>query len=539
MKALKSNPRRKSVLRAMATTALSLCISIVSAADSESVARTLTRLDGIIKEKYLYETEYNRAITKARIDFNSSHSPSDQYNTLRSLYELYRSYRIDSALIVAEKRLDVATKLGDRSKIASASLNLAEGYTRSANPDRALAILDSLDESYLEEYHKKYRNSIYRSALMMKASTALLSSDRMQANDRLRSFRDSAFNQTPANSRGYLTLKAEKLRDAGLYDEAVAEMEKAHRQFDFSNDAAMLYTMGEIYIDAGQTQKGMECLARSAIIDISSGKKEYKSLILLANLLFEQGDIDRAFNYINCAFEDAAFSHANIRTAEIMQSMPLIDRAFHLQEQEIRKRTGLFLICSGVLIAFLLIFIMLLVRINNQKRRMMSTIEGINRRLEEQNVALKGADTLKLQHIKNLMYAYSTYISRLRDYRKGVYRLLKTGQTQKALDTVKSNSADAADVAAFQEMFDEAFLSIYPDFPERLNKYLKEPVEWKKGHRLSPELRVAAMISLGMTSTEEISEMLHYSAQSVYNLRSSLKAMLRIDLKEFETAIKL
>lgn len=526
------------ILRAISTIALSLCFAIASAADTDSVARTLSRLDRIIQDKHQYEADYNHAITKARADFNSSTTPADQYNTLRTLYELYRSYRIDSALIVAEKRLDVATRLGDPSKIASASLNLAEGYARSANPDRALAILDSLDESTLEDYHKKYRNSIYRSALTMQASTALLSSDRMQAADRLRSFRDSAFSQTPANSRGYLTLKAEKLRDAGLYDEAVAEMEKAHRQFDFSNDAAMLYTMGEIYIDAGQPEKGMDCLARSAIIDISSGKKEYKSLILLANLLFEQGDIDRAFSYINCAFEDAAFSHANIRTAEIMQSMPLIDRAFHLQEREIRKRTGIFLVCSGVLIAFLLIFIVLLVRINREKRRMMFTIEGINRRLEEQNVALKEADTLKLQHIKSLMYAYSAYISRLADYRKGVYRLLKTGQTQKALDTVKSNSADAGDVAAFQEMFDEAFLSIYPDFPERMNEYLREPVELK-GQRLSPELRVAAMISLGMISTEEISEMLHYSAQSVYNLRSSLKAMLRIDLKDFASAIKL
>lgn len=500
---------------------------------------TLTQLDQIIQNKSQYEAEYNKAISKARADYNSSVSPTDRYNTLRSLYELYRSYRIDSALIVAEQRLEVARKLGEKSKVASASLNLAEGYARSGNPDQALKILDELDVSTLEDYHKKYRNSIYRSALMMKATTALLSSDRIQATDRLRSFRDSAFKESPVNSRGYLTLKAEKLRDAGLYAEAVAEMEKAHKQYDFSNDAAMLYTMGEIYIAAGDLEKGVECLAQSAIIDISSGKKEYKSLILLADILFEQGDIERAFHYINCAFEDAAFSHANIRTAEIMKSMPLIDQAFHLQEREIRKRTNLFLIGSGVLIAILLLFVALLVRINKEKRRMMATIEGINQRLEEQNEVLKEADSLKLQHIKSLMFAYSTYISRLRDYRKGIYRLLKTGQTEKALDTVKTNSADAGDVAAFQEMFDEAFLSIYPDFPEKVNKYLTTPVELKKGQKLSPELRVAAMISLGLTSTDEISEMLHYSAQSVYNLRSTLKNMLRIDMKEFEAAIKI
>lgn len=502
-----------------------------------NLRETLRELDFVIGNKRQYEGEYAAGIAKARSDYENADSLSDRYNTLRSLYELYRSFRIDSALIVAEQRLEVAGKMDIPSKVASASLNLAEGYARSGNPDKALAILDSLDVSVLEDYHKKYRNSIYRSALTMKAQTALLGSDRMSAIERLRSFQDSDFSQSPVNSRGYLTLKAEKLRDAGLYKEAVAEIEKAHRQFDFSNDAAMLYTMGEIYIDAGDVQKGAECLARSAILDISSGKKEYKSLILLSSLLFEQGDVERAFDYINCAFDDAAFSHANMRTAEIMKSMPLIDKAFHQQEREIAKRTRWFLIGSGILIALLLIFIVLLVRLNRERRKMMTEIEGANRRLEEQNAALKEADRLKLQHIKSLMMAYSTYISRLRNYRKGIYRLLKTGQNEKALDAVKSNSADAGDVAAFQEMFDEAFLSIYPDFIAKLNQYLAEPVEIREGKRLSPELRVAALISLGITTTEEISDMLHYSAQTVYNLRSTLKGMLKVDMKEFEQGI--
>lgn len=497
----------------------------------------LVQLDETIKDKSVYEGKYLKDIYEARSEYNSAKSLTDKYNTLRKLYELYRSFRIDSALIVAEQRLDVARKLGDKSKEASASLNLAEGYARSGNPDQALAILDTLNDNILEDYHKKYRNSIYRSALNLKLATSLLGSDRMKTLDRLRSFQNFAFSESDVNSRGYLTLKAEKLRDAGLYEEAMAEIEKAHKQFDFSNDAAMLYTMGEIYRDAGEMNKSMEFLARSAILDISSGKKEYKSLILLASLLFEQGDVERAFNYINCAFDDAAFSHANMRTPEIMEVMPLIDHAFHQQESEIKNRTRLFLIGLGILIAILLVFIALLGRLNRDKRRMMDTISGINQRLEQQNSVLTEADSLKLQHIKSLMMAYSTYISRLKNYRKGIYRLMKTGQNEKALDLVKSNSADAKDITAFQEMFDEAFLSIYPDFINRLNKFLTNPIELREGNRLTPELRVAAMISLGMKGTDEISEMLHYSAQTVYNVRSTLKGMLNVDWKEFEKGI--
>lgn len=524
------------VLLTVAFALLGLMASEVEAREKRP-EEFLAQLDETINDKSVYEGKYLKDIYEARSEYNSAKSLTDKYNTLRKLYELYRSFRIDSALIVAEQRLDVARKLGDKSKEASASLNLAEGYARSGNPDQALAILDTLNDNILEDYHKKYRNSIYRSALNLKLATSLLGSDRMKTLDRLRSFQNAAFKESDVNSRGYLTLKAEKLRDAGLYEEAMAEIEKAHKQFDFSNDAAMLYTMGEIYRDAGEMNKSMEFLARSAILDISSGKKEYKSLILLASLLFEQGDVERAFNYINCAFDDAAFSHANMRTPEIMEVMPLIDHAFHQQESEIKNRTRLFLIGLGILIAILLVFIALLGRLNRDKRRMMDTISGINQRLEQQNSVLTEADSLKLQHIKSLMMAYSTYISRLKNYRKGIYRLMKTGQNEKALDLVKSNSADAKDITAFQEMFDEAFLSIYPDFINRLNKFLTNPIELREGNRLTPELRVAAMISLGMKGTDEISEMLHYSAQTVYNVRSTLKGTLNVDWKEFEKGI--
>lgn len=498
----------------------------------------LNRLDDVIRNRHSYEVEKREGIAKALTDYEKSHDDESRYNALRGLYESYRSYRVDSALIVAHKRLDIARRLGIPSKIASASINLAEGYTRSGSVDLAINILDTLHPSFLENHHIKYRNAVYREAYRSKAYNSVLQEEKDAAFSRLKALNDSALNESPETSRGYYTLTAEKLCDAGLYRQAIATVKEAEKQYDFSNDPAMLATIGNIYLQAGDIDKAIDYLSSSAILDITSGTKEYSSLITLTNILLNQGDIKRAFEYINCAFEDAEFSHANLRTAEIMKIMPVIDKTFHNKEKETSRLTLFFLIAAGIMVIALLILVAWYVKALRAKRKMMATIREINNSLEERNKALAEADALKLHYINLLMKANSEYISRLKAFRKNVYRSLKTNRIDNALDLVKSTREEANDIAAFQELFDQAFLSIFPDFIETMNGFMKEPIELKEPLRLTPELRVMALMKLHMDSTEEISALLHYSNQTVYNLRTTIRGMLNIPWEEFERRLK-
>lgn len=514
--------------------AISLAVSLSVFADSA----TLDSLDYMIRNRSQYESLRRESIRKSLIDFESASNDTDRYNVLRSLYEAYRPFRIDSALIVARMRLDIARRLGNHSKIASASLNLAEGYTRVGSVDRAIMILDTLNVDWLEPYHQKYRSSVYREALRIKSVTAILPQEREDALLHLRELADAAIKDSPSTSRGHYTLMAEKLCDAGLYAEAVSIVEDACQRFDFSEDPAMLYTIGDIYLRADETQRAKEYLARSAMLDISSGTKEYRSLISLASLLFDEGEVSRAFEYINCALEDAEFSHANLRTAEIMKSMPVIDRAFHDAEHKVVVRTRIFLVAAGILVLILLVLVAWYVDALRANRRMLATIESINCRLAEQNEALAKADSLKLHYVNILMKAYSEYIERLKAFRKNVYRCLKAGQQEKAYDLVKSNRIESGDITAFQTLFDEAFLSMFPEFVPRVNRLMMVDVELKDSKHLTPELRIIALMKLGIVSTDEISLMLHYSNQTVYNLRSSIRSMLAVTWEEFEDELK-
>ena len=507
----------------------SLCFKAYPASES------LSALDELIHTRYEYEGPRRAKIEESQQSFRTAVDDNAKYDALRNLYDAYRSYRIDSALIYADARLQIARKIGSPSKIASATINVAEAYAKSGSADRAISILDTLNPQSLKDYHLKYLNGVYRSAYELKAITSLLGADKLYAIEKGNDLREKAALQSSPESRGHYTLEAEKLAALGMYNEAVTIMEEASEKFDFSDDAAMQSMMGEIYLAAGMRDKAIEHLALSAQLDIMNGTKEYKSLILLAQILYEDGDVKRAFDYITCAFEDASFSKADLRTAEIMKSMPVIERAYRDAEHEVAVRTKIFLIAGCVLFALLLVSFFMVMSVYRQKHRMLKTIEKINLSLEEKNRLLVKADKLKLHNINILMMGYARHITRLRDFRKKIYRLIKTGQYDKAAEELKWDKADAQDIAVFQDIFDEAFLSMFPTFVSDVNALMKEPIVLKNTTKLTPELRIIAMMKLGMGSTERITSMFHYSAQTVYNIRTSIRNMLNVSWDEFET----
>lgn len=506
----------------------------VFTADTEE---RLSMLDKALSQKEKYTKSMKEKINEGRIDFHNSVGPREQYNSLRQLYEVYRNYRIDSALYIAEQRLEIARELGEPSKIASSTINLAEAYAMSGNADAAIFMLDTLNPAFMEEHHEKYSNSVYKKAFSLKKRMALTSHDRMEAINKLKEINEKELKNKDKNSKGYYTLRAEVLRDAGLTKEAVELMEEAQRKFDFNDNAPLLYMLGATYMDAGHLDEAVSYLSRAASLDIENGSKEYKALILLSSALFEKGDIDRAFSYINYALEDATFSKANLRTEAIMQILPIIHNTFYQKEKEIKQRNAWILAVAITFIVFLVVFIIIIIKAYRSKHKMLHTIEIINSRLESQNKDLIESEGLKLNVLSDFMGKFAQYLKQTKNLKKNIYRLIKSGQNEKALDICRKDKDSSLDYNAFQEMFDIAFLSMFPDFIEKINNYMITPVEQKDSLKLSPEIRLAALMRLGINSTEEITRMFNYSAQSVYNLRSTLRNLLNISWEEFETKI--
>lgn len=513
---------------------VSLSVSFAAAGGGND--SLLNRLDRLIPDRQSFSEERKERIAACFSQLESVANDGDRYAVLRTLYGLYRGYRIDSAMIVADMRLQAARRTGDPGKMASASINLAETYANSLAPADAIAILDTINRTSMADYHIKYLYGIYYKAATNLASTALLDRDKLRYHDMAVRYRDSLLALSPDSglTKGAYTLKAEKFAAAGLYPEAVGVIKEACRKFDLSNDAPMLHSIGILLRDAGEKDAACEALARSAILDLTEGRKEYASMIALAGLMFEQGDLHRAFEYINCALEDASFAHARLRSAEVMDIMPIIDSAFHDSEMEKSKETRRYMYLAFALGAMFAVALLIVAVQLRRTRRIKRRLDRANATLVEQNRRLCEDDALKLKFISDLLAVCGEHIESLRSYRKSVFRLMKTGQIDAAAESLGSDRLETSQLKGFYATFDKVFLSMFPEFPDKVNSMMSRPFVARSGNTMPPELRVVALMALGIDDTSRIASMLHYTAQTVYNYRSAIRSALIVDSDTFK-----
>lgn len=131
----------------------------------------------------------------------------------------------------------------------------------------------------------------------------------------------------------------------------------------------------------------------------------------------------------------------------------------------------------------------------------------------------------------------AVYINKLDEYRKNVNRKIKTGQID---DLYKSSSRPfEKELEELYTNFDKAFLKLYPNFVEEFNSLLKPEECYKlEKDQLNTELRIFALIRLGITDVGQIAAFLHYSVQTIYNYKSKVKRMSVFEGNLFEEKVK-
>ena len=170
------------------------------------------------------------------------------------------------------------------------------------------------------------------------------------------------------------------------------------------------------------------------------------------------------------------------------------------------------------------------------------TLKDSNKALKDSNKALQDSNdefeytNAKRESMANafIMLCYQ-YIERLKNQRKLVIRKIKTNQQNELLSTLSSSRQSAEESQNFFSQFDKIFLSLYPSFVKELNTLLlpEAQIQLKEDNELTPTLRVAALIRLGVTESAMIAGILSYSPQTIYNYRSTLKNSA-IDKEHFE-----
>ena len=531
----------------------------------------LHSLDSLLEQQDLFVRVKEERIKQLKMQYSRVKDVKELYAMNRMVYLEYRVYDADSALHYINKNIQLAQQTNNRTWEVVSLLEQSFVLTSSGLLTEALKAVSDIQP---EELPQNLRSEYFGRLCTLYSRLRDYSSENSQLsehyNNLQKAFRDSV----------YLTATPDELRywncRAWLYL-GTPEIEPVKQAFEenkqtLSNDSRKYsiatYNLSAIYRSENNESKYLENLILSAMADIRSVNGDIGSLQEIAEYLFKHGEIDRAYNYILYCSQKAMLFHNRVRIVKMSHLQNQIYKAYQEQSRTQQKR----LQASLIAVSFLfLVLIGAFLFIRKQMRRLkeanlkldstnqklsvnMDALSTAHQRLEEVNMQLKDLNTqlqevndqlresnyVKEEYIGYVFNICSTYISKLEEFRKNINRKLKVGQIEDVKAMTDSSATASNELKEFYQNFDTIFLHLYPDFVGDFNALLlpEERIELKEGELLNTELRIHALIRLGITDSVKIADFLHCSAQTVYNNRLRTRNKSIIPKEDFINAVK-
>ena len=309
---------------------------LLFAAPADDNAAALKRLDEVIKKKETYQKRKEKEIDALKAQLARTVAPADKYRLYGSLYDAYLHYQADSALHYINKRQTVLPLLDSPEAANEIIINRATVFGVMGMYIEAMKELDAIRSGKLDRNTLMYYYQTYRACYGWLADYTTNREEKEKYREKTDAYRDSIISvMLPEKNR--TIVMAEKCIVAGKADTALVILDAALEDAtDERQKVYIHYTLSEAYAAKGDTQKEIYYLILTAIADLESSVREYASLQKLAYRIYEQGDIDRAYNYLNCSMEDAVACNARLRFIEVTEFFPIIDKVYKLKEEKER-----------------------------------------------------------------------------------------------------------------------------------------------------------------------------------------------------------
>ena len=291
----------------------------------------------------------------------------------------------------------------------------------------------------------------------------------------------------------------------------------------------------------------------SSIADMKSAVREYISLRKLAVLLYQEGDIDRAYSYLKLCMDDAVFCNARLRILEILQIFPLINDTYQQKAEKQQEQMKWALVSISLLSIFLLIAIFYVYKqmkrvaaarhevidANKRLKELNEELHRYNLQLKEANHIIAENSYLKEEYIGRYMDQCSVYLEKMDNYRRSLGKIAATGKVDELYKNIKSSKFIEEELKEFYANFDNTFLQLFPTFVEDFNTLLAEgeQIYPKVNERMSTELRIFALIRLGITDSVKIAQFLRYSVTTIYNYRTKVRNKAAGDRDQLEQEV--
>ena len=265
--------------------------------------------------------------------------------------------------------------------------------------------------------------------------------------------------------------------------------------------------------------------------------KENESLLALAELLYNEGNVDLAHNYMRTALEDANYYNSRFKNSIIANVYPIVERSYLDILKAQRRKVWTVVWCMVGLSVILIIVALFSIKQTRAVSRSRSELERANQRLERSSEKLAEANIIREQYVGYFMNQYSKAIEKLDSFRLDVKRAIKVNKYEDVY--VMASRPFKKELEDLYENFDNAFLNLFPNYIEEFNQLLKpeERLSLPKG-KLNTTVRIYALIRLGITDLSQIADFLHFSVQTVYNYKSKIKKAICVSPEEFEDRVK-
>ncbi len=480
----------------------------------------------------------------------------EHYNLNNQLYKEYRAFICDSAIHYLNKNIRMANNLQDTGREIESKLQLSLLLSSTGMYTESIDVLKSVDRPKVSSHlitdyytcfdHVYGEMGFYTQDKSLSGYYWNISS----------AYKDSLYAILPPDSEEYLVMRETLLRDRHQYDEAleINNRRLATAEPNTPQYALVTYHRSLIYKYTGDKTKEKQNLCLSAISDIRSAIKDHASLWMLAQLLYEDGDMERAYQYMRFSWNATKFYNARLRSWQSADVLSLIDKTYQAMIEKQNDRLQQYLLLITALLVLLIGALGYIYRqmkkladarnhlqtANNQLNALNEELRQMNDCLTSTNTELSESNQIKEEYIARFIKLCSTYINRLDAYRRMVNKKISSNQIADLLKITRSQDALDEELDELYANFDTAFLHLFPDFVKKFNALLQdnEQIILKKDELLNTELRIFALIRLGIEDSSQIAEFLRYSVNTIYNYRAKVKNKARGSRDDFEDIVR-
>ena len=536
---------------------LLLALSLQAAADI-NLEQEYRRLDQAIEQTERYVQQRESRIQNYKTALQVTDDSKARYEMCHKLYEEYHPYMSDSAIHYIGRCITLAEQMQDPVRADECRLKLAFQCTESGMYHEAMDVLNSLDAARINasSNRRRYYSTLAHlyGELGYYCKVPQLQGKYNAKHDEY--IRMMGSDSIPVNDDEALQMKEVERFAAGDGEGALRYSDLRLKQVkEGSHEYAIVAFYRYLdYSILGDSVQSRYWVTQSALSDVKNAVMDQGAMWELANKLMADGDINRAYRYIHFAWQCANRFNTMKRNNQISPVLTVISDNYEASLKHANRLLAVLAVVASLLTALLAVILFYsnsqrkklararneLSESNTQLAQLNSQLSDLNSQLHETNIKLGDSNRVKDEYVGRFIHLCSFYIDRLDEMRKQVNKMVKSKDLNALHRFTSDSELRDKNLADLYEMFDSTFLHLFPNFVNDFNALLRPEcrIVLPDPKTLNTDVRIFALIRLGIEDSSRIAEFLHYSVNTIYNYRAKIKNGALGDRDTFEAQVK-